>query len=261
MPATDPPPLFDAPVSPLDHGQAMSYLPWLAHGDLEPDIRRRLLAHLDQCADCRRELLYISELRAALDVTAIETSSASATPPLDIESSLASVMQRIDRAQPPADAARPVPLDSRRRPVPSRRFGLAMAAGLVLAVLAGFMLRPLLVDPVPGISLEDSEPVPGTYTTLSEIPGESQTATAGKHGAELSIGFQPDTSITRIQAILQSIDGQIVGGPSALGILTVALKPPTESDALERALTTLRAQPETSFAEPAFPEARPSAMP
>lgn len=260
MHPTDHPSLLDPSIPPLDHEQAISYLPWLPQEDLEPDIRRRLLAHLDLCATCRQELLYLSELRAALDFTALETDSPTGTPPLDVEASLASVMRRIDHAQasPPApNPADPSRVGRGQRPLRSHRSTWALAAALILAVMAGFMLRPLLFGPVPGTvhtaQSTTAELVPGTFTTLSDSREEPVAASATEHATQLSVAFQPDTSITRIQAILGVVDGQIVGGPSALGVLSVALIPNPEAangGALERALSTLRAQPETTFVEP-----------
>ncbi len=256
MPPTAPSP-FDPSISPLDHEQAMSYLPWLPQEDLEPSLRRRLLAHLDRCAECRQELLFISELRGALDVTAMDDTAASATSPLDVESSLASVMRRIDHAQPPATTAEAVGaprLDRGLSTARPQRMTLALAAGLVLAVMVGFMLRPLLL-----------KPVPGTYQTLSDGTEEPGGTKPPVHSTQVTIAFQPETSIQRMQAILRSVDGQIVGGPSALGVWSVALgtlgtletlETPSDTpetghgDGLERALTTLRANPETTFAEP-----------
>ena len=263
----------------------MAFLPWLPQDDLDPDIRRRLLAHLDLCGICRRELLYVSELRAALDTVVAEEHPSSTSAALDVDSSLESVMQRIDLFQ--AESGGPSSQESARekqkaQAARSRWKGWSLAATLALAVLGGIVLRSFFVDGtvltsrvptsrVPGTSSESvpgtypgsvpgtsSEPVPGTYSTLSDGPTEPAVSSSAGSLPMLALGFQPDTPIAKIHEILRAVDAEIVGGPSALGILTVApivstsraTNPASKSDFLDRGLAVLRAQPEVTFAEP-----------
>ena len=312
MAPADHPPLFDPPVQPLTHDESMSFLPWLPQDDMDPETRRRLLAHLDLCGICRRELLYLSELRAALDTSAAEENPSPTKPALDVDSSLESVMQRIDLFQ--AESGGPSSQESARekqkaQAARSRWTGWSLAATLALAVLGGIVLRSFFVDGtvltsrvptsrVPGTSSESvpgtypgsskpvpgtypgsskpvpskpvpgtypgsvpgtsSEPVPGTYSTLSDGPTEPAVSSSAGSLPMLALGFQPDTPIAKIHEILRAVDAEIVGGPSALGILTVApivstsraTNPASKSDFLDRGLAVLRAQPEVTFAEP-----------
>ncbi len=285
MAPADHPPLFDPPVQPLTHDESMSFLPWLPQDDMDPETRRRLLAHLDLCGICRRELLYLSELRAALDTSAAEEHPSSTSPALDVDGSLESVMQRIDRLQAEADepSHQESPWVDQGAQTPRSRWkGWSLAATLALAVLGGIVLRSFFVDGtvltsrvptsrVPGTSSESvpgtypgsvpgtsSEPVPGTYSTLSDGPTEPAASSSAESSPKLALGFQPDTPIAKIHEILRAVDAEIVGGPSSLGILTVApivsasraTNPASKSDFLDRGLAVLRAQPEVTFAEP-----------
>ena len=70
----------------------------------------------------------------------------------------------------------------------------------------------------------------------------------------LRVGFDPTLRIADLQSLLQVLHGQIVAGPSALGIYTVALDAEGRPEAaLDHALTVLRAHRQVLLAEPLQP--------
>jgi hypothetical protein len=60
--------------------------------------------------------------------------------------------------------------------------------------------------------------------------------------------FAPETRLGDMQALLERAHLRIVNGPSAEGVLTLALA--ATSDDAAQALALLRAHPATRFAEP-----------
>ena len=60
-------------------------------------------------------------------------------------------------------------------------------------------------------------------------------------GPRIQVRFAAEASEAQIRALLDSIDGQIVAGPSALGLYHVALPEGETVDAIERAAATLQA--------------------
>ena len=60
--------------------------------------------------------------------------------------------------------------------------------------------------------------------------------------------FAESTPEAEIRRLLATVRGEIVGGPSPLGVYTVAL--PADGEPLPVVLSHLRAQPQIRFAEP-----------
>lgn len=74
------------------------------------------------------------------------------------------------------------------------------------------------------------------------------------HRPRLRVGFDPTLRIADLQSLLQVLNGQIVAGPSALGIYTIALDAKERPEAaLDHALTVLRAHRQVLLAEPLQP--------
>jgi len=87
------------------------------------------------------------------------------------------------------------------------------------------------------------------FETLSSV-----TTSTRPTGPHLRVGFDPTLRIADLQSLLQVLHGQIVAGPSALGIYTVALDAEGRPEAaLDHALTVLRAHRQVLLAEPLQP--------
>lgn len=107
----------------------------------------------------------------------------------------------------------------RRRAFVSRtlRPALALAAGLILVFQAVLLLQP----------------------------GDDGARLAGAAGADLQVTFAADATEGELRELLQSVDAQIVDGPSAVGLYRLELDPTPEDEAgWARVLETLGGRPD-----------------
>ena len=224
----------DAP--PLDpHAAATLLLPWYANGTLSPEETRQVEVHLGHCPHCRAELeqyrILGEQVRAQPEWTW--------QPP---SGHFERLMADIDRLDTPAVPVRAKLspwqrlMDWLRETPQPVRWTLA-AESLALAML-------VLVVWLPGRPVVE----PG-FETLSSV-----TTSTRPTGPRLRVGFDPTLRIADLQSLLQVLHGQIVAGPSALGIYTVALDAEGRPEAaLDHALTVLRAHHQVLLAEPLQP--------
>ena len=87
--------------------------------------------------------------------------------------------------------------------------------------------------------------------------GRTAATTDDDHIRDLieQVVFTAPMTVGELQALLQDIGGQIVAGPTSLGVYTVAVtgnEPPVA--ARNRALATLRAHAQVRLAEPLQPD-------
>lgn len=224
----------DAP--PLDpHEAATLLLPWYANGTLSPEETRQVEAHLDQCPHCRAEL----EQYRVLGEQVREQPEWTWQPPSGHFERLMADIDRLDILAVPV-RAKPSPwqrlMDWLRETPQPVRWTLA-AESLALAML-------VLVVWLPGRPVVE----PG-FETLSSV-----TTSTRPTGPRLRVGFDPTLRIADLQSLLQVLHGQIVAGPSALGIYTIALDAKERPEAaLDHALTVLRAHRQVLLAEPLQP--------
>lgn len=224
----------DAP--PLDpHEAATLLLPWYANGTLSPEETWQVEEHLGQCPHCRAEL----EQYRILGEQVREQPEWTWQPP---SGHFERLMADIDRLDTPAVPVRAKPspwqrlMDWLRETPQPVRWTLAVES-LALAML-------VLVVWLPGRPVVE----PG-FETLSSV-----TTSTRPTGPRLRVGFDPTLRITDLQSLLQALHGQIVAGPSALGIYTVALDAKECPEAaLDHALTVLRAHRQVLLAEPLQP--------
>ncbi len=224
----------DAP--PLDpHGAATLLLPWYANGTLSSEETRQVERHLEGCPACRAEL----EQYRILGEQVREQPGLTWQPP---SGHFERLMANIERLETPVIPVRSKPspwqrlLDWLRETPHPVRWTLA-AESLVLATL-------VLIVWLPGRPVVE----PG-FETLS-----SATFPSTPSGPRLRVEFDPTLRIANLQSLLQTLNGQIVAGPSALGIYTVALDAKESPEAaLDHALTVLRAHRQVLLAEPLQP--------
>lgn len=193
------------------HQRAWEAIPWLVNGRIDDAERVALEAHLRGCRDCRDELALQRRLRDEL--------ARQPAPATDVEAGLARLWRRIDAqaAMQPGAA-------------PARNWVRWLAAA---AVLEGVALAGLIGASIGG-------PEPG-YRTFSTPPAAvAPHAIRAVFAAELPLG--------ELQRLLDRADLQIVGGPTEVGVYTLAPRPDARQDA---ALQQLRADPRVRFAEPA----------
>jgi anti-sigma factor RsiW len=200
----------------VNHSNAYELLPWYAANTLEAGERARVTAHLAACGDCQRELRALGALAGAVRDEAGE-------PAFDL-GRLRGVMARL-----PEQARAPEPLLARLREwlsdavAPSwqatplwARAAVALQLAALLAV-GGALLRP--------------------HDQVSNTAGDACAAYAC-----IAVGFAPEATEAQLRALLGELDAEIVAGPSALGLYTLALfdTAPGEVDGLLAALRERR---------------------
>jgi anti-sigma factor RsiW len=210
----------------MNHAQAWELIPWFVNGTASAEQCERVEQHLEHCPHCRAEIAAQRELLQAMR-----------TPPA-VESmphaSLQKLWSRIDGGEGAMPAPVPADAPTRRRPGVARWLA---AAVVVQAVLLGVLFFALL-------DARGTGDASGAYRTVS-----SASATTGSSNAPaVRAVFAPEMPLGELQALLERAQLRIVNGPSAEGVLTLALANP-RGDAAQ-ALAILRAHPAARFAEP-----------
>jgi anti-sigma factor RsiW len=196
-----------------EHREVGLLLPWYVTGRLEDPERVRVEAHLATCAQCQAELRF--ERRLETEVAEL---------PVEVERGWAEMRNRIAASAPARGKARG---RGDRRPAGRQAIWMwgAIAAQMVLLLmLGGFTLFQTLGAP--------------RYRTL----GSAQAPAA----ANLAVMFRPETSVQDLRKVLDAVDGQVVGGPTAAG--AYLLHVPGQGRAA--VLTRLRRQAAVVLAEP-----------
>ncbi len=182
-----------------DDAGLRALLPWYVNGTLDAAARARVEAYLERSAPARAEAAWLARLDEDLRA---------ATPLPESDPGFEKFMQRLEAQRAPNVVA------MRRREKP-RWFVPALAlAATLLVVQAGVI----------GVLMHERD---ARLTTLSAPP-------AAVEGARLQVTFRPEATEAQIRAVLAEVGAQIVGGPGALGVYTLAVAPETLAAARER---------------------------
>jgi hypothetical protein len=218
------------------HREVWELLPWYANDTLEGRERQAVETHLLTCASCQ------AELKRCRDIgTAVHAAGQTAWSPSPDHFSR--LLARIDAAEARGDQdggwwdrlraqfARPLlALQSMPRLV---RWALA-AQGAMILLLAGVLVwqEPFSSGPL--------------YRTLSD--GSDQVPQGQVH---IQVVFAEDITEKELRALLTSLEGTIVKGPSALGVYTVEI-PVSEGspDLIDSIVEAVRAHQKVRLAEP-----------
>lgn len=206
------------------HRESWELLPWLVNDSLDDAQTQRLKAHMEDCAECRRE--YAEQL--LLQQQLLREESVLYTP----HASLRKLMTRIgqDEIAPPNESVRPPAARATRR---MRWLTFAVAAeALGLVVLIGALTLQSDYD--------RSQP---RYSTLSSAP------TVIPPGPAARVVFSPTVSLAQLGELLRSYQAQVVAGPSEAGVYTLVFPAARDQKEVAAAITRLRANPEVRFAE------------
>jgi Putative zinc-finger len=204
-----------------EHREIWLQLPWYVNDSVDLRQRERIDAHISHCARCRTELSQQREVQAAMcaDVSVELLPSAS----------LNRLRQRLDaapQAQPTPERAAAITDGT-----PQRRWQVAAAIAAVAVTLGVVMMASR--------SPTSTGSAAGSYRTVTDAtPRPSQEA--------IRAVFAPDTSVARLQRMLEAAQLTIVAGPTEAGVYSLAL---AASKPLAAALSELRRQPEVRFAE------------
>lgn len=203
----------------MNHDEAWQLIPWFVNGRASAQQCARMERHIEQCAACGAEVAAQREIMLAM-----QTRPAVESMP---HASLQKLWTRIDGEAPLPTAVRP----------PTRRVGVTgwlAAAVAAQAVLLG-VLSVALLHARGGTADADSYRTVSTPATVAGAPAVRAV-------------FAPDMKLGELQALLARANLRIVNGPTAEGVLTLAMVPPaTDAD---RALTVVRTNPSARFAEP-----------
>lgn len=218
-----------------EHDLIAELLPWYANGTLNPAKQALVVEHLPVCAECRTILGQYQKLdavcRAHTDETDWQPSPAH----------FALIYQNID-AEKNETVAKSSTVSKRRllTRLSNRLTAVSrpIAWALTLETIALAVLVVLLVTP--RIALQ---PTGGRmFETLS-----NSRAPVAMGQARVHIVFAEDISEREIRALLTSVQGRLIDGPSMLGVYTLAIS----GEKLDSALPRLRNHPKVKLAEPA----------
>lgn len=219
------------------HKRVWDLLPWYVNETLPDGERRTVESHLAECPRCREEIVTCRRLGEAIRQT-------EEIAPVVHPARLARLMERIDEERDGGHGWRQAALAPWRglaslvRTTPPLARGALVVQLVFLVALTGLLVRWSQEPPAPAPAPE--------YQTLSEsAPAPATPETT----ARLRLVFTEGTTEKEVRDLLLGIRGQIVAGPSALGVYTVEV--PAGPDPLEKVLAHLRAQPRVSLAEPA----------
>lgn len=222
------------------HKRVWDLLPWYANGTLLEGERRMVEAHLAECPRCRDEIAACQRLGAAVRQS---EEIAPAVHPIR----LARLLERIDAEEEQGEGERGwrqvvlAPwqgLAALIQATPPLARGALVVQLVFLVALVGLLLR--------WSGTPEEQPPAPAYQTLS------QSAPAPASTTRIRLVFTEGTTEREARDLLLGIRGQIVAGPSSLGVYTVEV--PAGPDPLEKLLEHLRSQPRVSLAEPVVGE-------
>ncbi|MDG0025442.1 hypothetical protein [Trinickia sp. Y13] len=209
------------------HLRVWEMLPWVVNGRADASELRRVNEHLRGCALC------LSELSRQRDLRSIMNGREPQAP--RVESGLTKLLQRIADAEVDAQAHR---VSALRQPQAAANARSGVAAALACALAAVVLLqsgaRAVLDERL------RAEPA-AVYRTLSE-------PVARPDRAAIRLVVDERMSVHDLQTLLISRNLQIVAGPDASGIYSLAPLGATAS--LDAVAAALRAAPGVRFAEP-----------
>lgn len=184
-------------------------IPWVVNGRANEAEQRSVLAHVEDCTECREELERHRELHRQMR----GTDEVIAAP----NASWQKLLGQLDAQAAAAQAHRI------KRPWLIAALWIQLVA---IAMLTGALFR-------------SSAPPAPEYTTLS-------TTQSSDRRAAVRVVFAPNASLNDVNQLLRSIECDIIAGPSEAGVYTLAA---AETQDVQRIISTLRERSEVLFAE------------
>jgi hypothetical protein len=214
------------------HRECWEQIPWIASGAIEAHIYAALEPHLRACSECREELALQERTRALVRRDVAVT--------LAPQAGWQKLVQRIDAEDVGADAGGQVHARPPKQAPTSARWGrwVALAAGVQAIALAAVLTAQY--------AKRGDELRAPRFETLTAV------SPFAANGPVIRLVFEAEVPLQDVNALLRTVDAQIVAGPSEAGVYTIALKGESHADPdIEAALTQLRADPRVVFAEAA----------
>lgn len=217
-----------------EHDVVIELLPWYVNGTLNSVEQARVAQHLPSCSECRQELVHYRQLDSLRSVS----NHAQTWQPSPAR--FASILQGIDAlesttgatASPAKMPGRFAKLSAWLKTTPRPVFWFMSLETIALAALV------LLV-----VGRPPQQPGEQLFQTLSnDRPPVSATL------PRLYIVFAEDITEREIRALLQAQQGQLVQGPSMLGVYTVQLASGGDRER-QQAIINLRTHPKVKLVE------------
>ena len=208
----------------MNHQEIIELLPWYANQTLEDDARKLVEMHLADCRDCAKEV----ESLKAMQKTVVEVGdSGPALSPFALNRALAEI-EDYERTRTSTAKAASVAAQEKKgfwarwwRPTPV--FARALIAAQIVLVLT-----------LGSVSVYQ-------YAHPNIIYKTSSGGVDDKTSTRITVGFNDGTTEQEIRRTILGIEGQIVEGPSALGLYTIQVPIPRERMAeIDKVLQTLR---------------------
>jgi hypothetical protein len=210
------------------HRRTTADLTFLVNGTLPAEEAVQAREHLQDCADCRRDLTLETALMACVREEAV----------LDYapHAAFAKLAVRIDEHE--ARRAR------RAWWLPGARVRLRLREAVIFTQSVAIAVLVLLVANAGWRAREPSAAAP--YRTLTQTPATPRT-----DAPLLKVVFDDGVRSADLRRMLGEIGGTIVDGPTPYGVFTIALGSPASGPADEPATAAewLRTQPGVRFAE------------
>ncbi|MCB1678178.1 MAG: zf-HC2 domain-containing protein [Halioglobus sp.] len=215
----------------ISHRQVVDALPAFIRGKLSSELQRQIQAHIVNCTACaslhRQELNLsglICEPMAGEEI--LLTSQRR-------ETNRMRLMQRIKQNPSHPGAAQDNQCVSSMR----SRFPrvVSVAASMAAVVLGGMLWVQYSYSPAPESG--------ATYLTRSSITAPQTAPTDDTY----RVVFQPEETPDSIRHLLSVLEAEVINGPSATGVYTLAFSQPALSN--EQRLAQLRREPAILLAE------------
>jgi hypothetical protein len=223
------------------HEQVWQLLPWYVNGTLDDLERETVARHVSLCQTCEDEIV---RCRSLVSVLGSDDTPAWTHSPRDFDR----LMTRIDRESSLTSTTsterwrlrihewiEKIRAMFQSTPSPIRWALAGQMAVIVLIVMA--TMSTWIASPLP-------------YSTLSDpVVGDEASQ------SRLTVVFAEDITEHEVRTLLSTIKGEIVAGPSAMAIYTVAIPASGDerSGQAQAALEKLRAHPKVRLAEPKQP--------
>jgi hypothetical protein len=213
----------------MKHEDIVELLPWYAAGSLEPEEAQAIETHLASCSSSERaELLEeLDELKLVHSAVSVDGAEEPAFRPGLIQSALLQI-EAMEAAEQQGDT----------KSAPGLLAQLSRGLNELMARLQ-WATTPRFAR-IAALALQKPDKQP--YDVLS-----GQQATPAFDGPQYSVTFNPELDHAAITAFLVERDLRVVGGPSALGVYTVAPRDAADEAGL---LEQLNASPVTTFVAP-----------
>ncbi len=223
----------------MNHREISELLPWYANETLSTEERRAVGLHLQDCSECRRDLVELQELAQAARELAAETPDPS--PAL-----LDRTMARIESYESGKTRKR------FRLSELFDRFASSLAGGwapLPALARAAIVAQFLLLAGLTAFVLSRAGEAPG----LGTAGGRPEDRPAPGSKARILVGFQEKLPEETLRQTILEFEGEIVAGPSPLGFYTIEVPiKPERTEEVDRLLKELRGRRDVvRFAEAA----------